>query len=99
VLHAVEREAGVRLIAHRQEDAGHDHDGQRDNGERAEIPEVLKFRGVGNTAYSFCIIVMMGSRESIQFSTGLEISLLCRPAYRSLMGLGFERCVVQLSRF
>src|SRR5258708_2096993 len=42
--------------------------------------------------YSFCIIVMTGRRESIQFSTGFGISLLCRPAMTgSLMGLGFER--------
>src|ERR1700676_3653119 len=35
---------------------------------------------------------MTGNRESIQFSTGFGISLLCRPAMTvSLMGLGFER--------
>ena len=42
VLHAVERQAGVRLVVHRQEDAGQDHDHQRDHGQRAEIPEVVE---------------------------------------------------------
>ena len=41
-LHAVERERGVRLVVHRQEDAGGDHDHHDDHGQRAEVPQVVE---------------------------------------------------------
>ena len=42
VLHGAERELGVRLVVHRQEDAGGDHDHHGDHRQRAEVPEVVE---------------------------------------------------------
>ena len=50
VLHAVERELRVRLVVHRQEDAGGDHDHQVDHGQRAEVPEVVEILRRGEDA-------------------------------------------------
>ncbi len=41
-LDAVEGHAGVRRVIHGEHDAGHDHDDQRDAGERAVVPPVVQ---------------------------------------------------------
>jgi hypothetical protein len=45
VLDGSEGEHGVRLVVHRQEDAGDDHDHQVHQRQRAEIPEVVEIPG------------------------------------------------------
>ncbi len=79
-LHAVEGELGVRGVVHREKDAGRDHDREIDHGQRAEIPEIIEVPGSRETPYSFCIMVKIGIRVSIQFTTGFLKSLLYRPA-------------------
>jgi hypothetical protein len=47
---AIEGDAGVRSIMHRQNDAGDDLDQERHSVEHSEIPEVVEIAGNGITA-------------------------------------------------